>query len=431
MALALRPRSPLREMDWQRPSVLAVLAVALVCVPQQRAQLDSSFNVTAADVAAGCLVVAALVHALRARLRLPRRAYLLAPPAVAVTAATLASVDVVAALPGFVRYLEIFVIVPLAMAIVVRDEVDRRLVAAAVLGAALVQALLGCWQAYSGSGASYGGQSIRAVGTFGAVDVMGMATVVCYGAIVALALVLTTRGRPRVAAALVLIVLLAALVLSLSRGAWLAWLMAGVVMILLSGSRRAVGGALAGALVLGLVVLGGWGSGTVTQRLASMTSVASQPDQSVNDRYGLWETAGGMWHDHPLLGVGPRGFAAWRDNYAPLHVSASSDTADPVNGFQRQELRSPHNMYLLVLSEQGLLGLTAFALMWAGLAVWAAKRARRGRTPAQKAAGLCAAGFLTWQLVDFVYADVGGSPTVVMSIMIGLLLSWVVAADAA
>lgn len=414
---------------WARPSLLAVLAVAAVCTPQQRAELDAAFQVAPADLAAGGLAVGAAVVALRDRRPLSRKTLLLALPAVTIAAATLTSTEVLTALPGFVRWIQIFMIVPLAVVIVIRDRRDHWLVGGAVLAAALTQAVIGCWQAATGTGASYGGQDIRAVGTFGAVDVMGMATVVSYGLVIALALALSVRGWQRAAALAALAVLAAALVLSLSRGTWLACAVAVVVMVLLSGWRKALAIGSACACAGLLLLVSGVGSTTLKQRVASIGSVSSHPDQSVNDRYGLWETAVAMWSDHPVLGVGPRGFVAYRDNYAPLQVSASSDTADAVNGFQRQELRSPHNMYLLVLSEQGLLGVSAFALLWGAPAVWSARRARHTRQGVSRAAALSAGGFLLWQLVDFVYADIGGAPTVIMSIMLGLLLSWATGAE--
>ncbi|WP_084955816.1 O-antigen ligase family protein [Thermoactinospora rubra] len=400
-----------------RPGVFAALTVALACVPQ--GHKDGAFSVAVADVAAVGLVAAAAVTA-RASLRpLSRRVWILAPPVLAVTAATLASPDAVTSLTGFVRFLEVFAIIPLAVVLVIRDRAGRRLLMGTVLAVALVQALVGLWQTATGSGASYAGEPIRAVGTFGAVDVMGMATLVSYGLVVALAVALTCRGRRRGLAILALCVLVPALTASLSRGAWVACLVAAAAMTVLSGWRTAVRVALVGAAAGVLATVIGMGSPTLAERMTSLMSSTSQPDQSVTDRYGLWEAAVGMWRHHSLLGVGPRGFAEQRDGYAPVHVSAGSDTADPVNGFQRQPLLSPHNMYLLVLSEQGLVGLTAFCALGGGLAVWACLAVRRRRT----AASLTAAGFVAWQLTDFVYADPGGPPTVVTAVMIGLALS--------
>ncbi|GAA3308484.1 hypothetical protein GCM10020219_009900 [Nonomuraea dietziae] len=147
------------------------------------------------------------------------------------------------------------------------------------------------------------------------------------------------------------------------------------VMLVRYGARTAARVALVTAAAAFLLVFGfGVGSDTIGQRLASITSSFSQPDQSVSDRYSLWETAGAMWTHHPLTGVGPRRFAELRDTYAPTGLSSGSDTDDPVNGFTRQPLLSPHNMYLLVLSEQGVLGLAAFAFFFGALLVWTFRR---------------------------------------------------------
>ncbi|WP_214321158.1 O-antigen ligase family protein [Nonomuraea sediminis] len=405
-----------------RPSLLAALTAVVSCVPQQRADAGAAFQVSYADLAGVALVTAACLGAVLHRRRISPRVLVLLPPALAVCAATLASTDIVAGLPGLVRFLEIFFLVPLAVVLAVRDEFDRRLVLGSLVTAALVQAVVGWWQTLSGSGASYAGERIRAVGTFGALDVMGMATVVSYGTIIAGAVALTTRGRSRAAAVAVLAVLLPALVFSLSRGTWLACAVAVALMVALAGRRALLRAAVVGTCAVVLLAGTVPGSDTLTDRLSSITDAATQPDQSVTDRYGLWQAATGMWSDHPLLGVGPRGFVIHRDGYAPLQVSASSDTEDPVNGFQREELRSPHNMYLLVLSEQGLLGITAFCLLCGALIVWSIRALRTGRTPA----GLVAAGFLGWQLTDFLYSDIGGTPTVVMSVMLGAVLSWAI-----
>nr|BFE86802.1 hypothetical protein GCM10020093_094030 [Planobispora longispora] len=55
------------------------------------------------------------------------------------TAATVASQDIVASLPGLARYLQVFVLVPLAVVAVLRDRVDLWLVGGAVCGTALIQ----------------------------------------------------------------------------------------------------------------------------------------------------------------------------------------------------------------------------------------------------------------------------------------------------
>jgi O-antigen ligase len=409
-------REVLLEMS-RRPSALAALTVVSVCVPVDLSDFSAAVHVSAADVASAALVAVAAATAVRGR-RLPPCALLLIPILLAVTVATLWSGDPHAGLPGFVRFAQVFVLVPLSVAEVLRDRYDMLSGVAAIVTVALVQGAVGSWQSLTGTGASYAGQQIRAVGTFGSLDVMGMATVTSYGLIMALAVGLASRGRLRVAALSVAAFLTVPLVLSLSRGTWLALLCAVGVMLLLYSARLALWAAV--LVPVGLVVLAAWtgtGLNVINERVSSLTSSVSDPDRSVTDRYALWQSATAMWQDHPVTGVGPRGFAAWRDSYAPLRLSSGSDTDDPGNGFHRQPLLSPHNMYLLVLSEQGLLGLTAFALFLALVAMRTLWHPLRRRP-----LGLAAIGFVTWQATDFLYSDIGGTPTLVMSVMLGITL---------
>ncbi|MEU7899835.1 O-antigen ligase family protein [Nonomuraea sp. NPDC049152] len=398
----------------RRPSILAALTVLLTCLPSDQADQASAVHITVADVASVVLIIAAAACLLASRRPLPRRALVLAPVVVAATIATLASPDLVTSLPGHIRYLQVFVLIPLAVLVTLRDRVDAWLVGGALVAAAGVQGAVGFYQVLTGTGASYGGERVRAVGTFGALDVMGMATVVSYGAIILLGAGLTMRGRPRIATLAGAGVLAVPLVLSLSRGAWVALACAALLILVMYGTRTAARVVMVTSAGVILLVLGaGVGSDTIGQRLASITSSVTQPDQSVSDRYDLWRTAEGMWQDHPLTGVGPRRFAALRDSYAPTGLSSGSDTDDPVNGYQRQPLLSPHNMYLLVLSEQGLLGLVAFVFLLGALLLWSVAYG-----------GLVVSGLLTWLIVDFAYSDIGGAPTLVTALVLGFALSW-------
>ncbi len=120
------------------------------------------------------------------------------------------------------------------------------------------------------------------------------------------------------------------------------------------------------------------------ERVSSITQVTDAPDQSVTDRYTMWSAAVGMWRERPLTGVGPKGFPEHRDGHASLALSSGSDTAGAGAAFRKQPLLSPHNMYLLVLSEQGLIGLVALAGSWLALLVVGGRRllrARRARAP--------------------------------------------------
>lgn len=446
-ALLLAPRAeadplpavPAAPLDWhdalrRAAPLLPVLAVvALLAVPVTGPAGDGSAGSgTVADAASALLVVFCLVRVLRERARpLTRTAALvLGLPVFGVCVAAITSYDPVSSLPGVARYLQIFVLVPGALLLLIRDRRDFRLVAWSMVALALVQGLIGVVQYLTGTGASYMGEDVRAVGTFGPTDVMGMATVVSYGLVTAVGLALGARpgsGRRQRAAALGCAALLfLPLVLSFSRGAWIATVVAVTLQLALSGLRRAARVALVAA-ALGVVVVGGLGIGSqmVSERLGSITEVTEAPDRSVTDRYTMWAAAAGMWRTDPVTGVGLKGFPAYRDSHSSIALSSGSDTAGAGMGFQRQPLLSPHNMYLLILSEQGLLGLLALAGSWAAMLVLALRRlpgARRGRRGVDCA--LVGAGLLIWQLVDFGYADIGGPSTVLTAVMLGLAAWW-------
>jgi hypothetical protein len=157
--------------------------------------------------------------------------------ALAVT--TVTSQDALTSATGFVRYAELFVLIPVAVAAAVRDRLDVLLVAGTVIAVASLEGAVGAWQYLTATGASFGGQGIRAVGTFGAADVMGMAIVVALGMVVALALALTRRGRARVMLLAVAAALVVPLAFSLSRGTWIAVAVAVVAVAVVCRLARA------------------------------------------------------------------------------------------------------------------------------------------------------------------------------------------------
>ncbi|MFJ4814340.1 O-antigen ligase family protein [Streptomyces sp. NPDC088801] len=383
-----------------------------------------------ADAVSALAVLFCAVRLVRERRRpLSRTAALvLGLPVLGVAVAALGAVSPGEGLTGLGRYLQVFVLVPAAVLLLVRDRGDFRLLAWSFVGLAVWQGAVGVHQYATGTGASYQGRPVRAVGTFGAQDVMGMATVVSLGLVCAVGLALGSAPvRQRVVALACALVLLPPLALSFSRGAWIATAVTCAVQLLLVGLRRALA---AGAVVVAasVILVGGFGVGTamLQERIGSITQVADAPDQSVTDRYTMWAAATGMWREHPLAGVGLKGFPEHRDSHASLALSAGSDTEGAGAAFRRQPLLSPHNMYLLVLAEQGLIGLLALVGSWLALllcAVRALWRTRRARAPGLDC-GLVACGLLVWQLTDFAYADIGGPSTVLTAMCFGLTAWW-------
>jgi O-antigen ligase len=412
---------PLSALRRVAPVLPVVAVIALLGLP-----VEGDSGATPADLACGLTVLWAALTAVRqARRPLSRTAALvLGLPVVGVAVAATGAVTPGDAITGLARYLQVFVLVPLAVVLLVRDRRDARLLFRSLAVLALWQGAVGVHQYLTGTGASYQGADIRAVGTFGPSDVMGMAGVVACGVVALTGPALGTGPRRnRLVAAGCALALLVPLALSFSRGAWIATAAACGAQLLLAGVRRAAK-AVAAAVAAAVVLVGGLGVGAAAlqERLTSITQVTDTPDQSVLDRYTMWAAATDMWREHPVTGVGLKAFPAYRDAHASLALSSGSDTEGAGQAYRRQPLLSPHNMYLLLLSEQGLLGLVTVAGSWLALLVCALRRLRRaGRA---RDCALAACGLLLWQLVNFLYSDLGGPSTTLTALCFGLAAWW-------
>jgi O-antigen ligase len=406
----------------RRPSALVAITVLLICVPVQL-KLGGSI-LGPGDLASVLLVGAAALSVARGR-GVPGVGvrYLFGALLLTAAIATLNAFDPVGSLVGLLRYVQLFVVTPLAVVVATRWRSDGLLIAQAAIGAALIQGVVGVWQYVTRTGAVYAGQPIRAVGTFGATDVIAMSVVVGIGLVAAVGLALGATGRRRAVYAAIATALVVPLGLSLSRGSWIATALAVLVVLVAAGGRvlvaLAVGAAVATILIGGV----GVGSSVVEDRLASITSSVDAPDSSVSDRYDLWMTAVGIWADHPFSGVGIKAFPDYRDSYAPLGLSSGSDIDQVGLGYQRQELLSPHNQYLLILAEQGALGAVAFVTMIVLLTASVLIAARRA-PPELRGIAYVAVGLVVWQGVQFLYGDLGGATSLMTSMSLGLAARW-------
>jgi O-antigen ligase len=405
---------------WRRlfsPAGVVALMVVLICVP-----VPLGGGAFPADALSGLLVVVVGIRALRDRLRLtPATAALLGATVLAASVVALTGSDAAESFEAWARYLQLFALVPLAVVLSLRDRRDGELVAHALIVAGLVEGVASVVQVVTGSGATYQGQNSRATGTFGAEDVIAASVIIGMAITVCVGLALSETGRRRLLYIGTAVGLLLPLGLTLSRGSWLSTAFALVVVLAFAGWRTFVATAVCGAAAV-VVLVGGFGLGSeqVGERLTSI----GDGDSSTNDRYALWETALDIWVDHPVAGVGLKEFPRYRDTYAPLDLSSGStvgQSGGSGSGLAQQELLSPHNQYLLVLSEQGVVGFLPFAallLVSTGasmLAAWRAPREVRGL-------GAAVVGLSFWQLFQFVYGDLGGATSLVTSVVIGLAL---------
>lgn len=164
---------------------------------------------------------------------------------------------------------------------------------------------------------------------------------------------------------LALVLLLAALFATQSRGAWVGFAVAAIVTLGVRSKQTAML-MITLAVVAALAALAGsfdWGlanSNAVTQRLVDALGIATIADIStieVNDanfatieRLAHWQAARDMWRDHLWLGVG-------FGNYAVIYpVYALGRWLDP--------LGHAHNYLLNIGAEAGLVGITAYLIFW-------------------------------------------------------------------
>ena len=342
----------------------------------------------------------------------------------AATLSTLVADDLIVASTGYVRAAQLMFCVPLAVVVALRRRTDLWLLLGAFVVVAAAESALGIVQFATGSGAGYGQTNIRGVGTFGAYEILALAAVATIGLVVALAVALCTPGVVRRWALAAAALSAGGVVVSLSRGFWLATTIAVFVTLIAAGRQR-----LAAVLIIALaVVLSGVLSGAITpggtlgDRLESATEAVTSPDQSLLDRYALWGAAKAMWSDAPVLGVGLKGFERHRDQHTNVGFSGLSDIADS-DGFRRVELLTPHNRYLLILAEQGVVGLTAFAVLYGGALVAAARRlARRADSGVVRAFGVAMVAATTVDLISWMSDDGVGSLAVVSAVVLGGLL---------
>jgi O-antigen ligase len=212
--------------------------------------------------------------------------------------------------------------------------------------------------------------------------------------------VLLTRLARTLILGLPLGLLLAALYASQSRGAWLGFAAAALV-VFLARSKQSALLLMALALVIALVSLissfnfrpaaGGMpatGSAysVIIQRLADaiavlgVTDVANTPVTDANfanlERLAHWQAARAMWRDNPWLGIG-------FGNYAVAYPAyAVGRWLDP--------LGHAHNYLLNIGAETGLVGITAYLIFWISVfgVLWRAIRHSDGLEHAAAIGGL-------------------------------------------
>jgi O-antigen ligase len=172
-------------------------------------------------------------------------------------------------------------------------------------------------------------------------------------------------------------VLVAAIVVTFSRGGFVALVAVGLYCWI--ASRHKIRGIVALILVALLVVATASDKGRTGQSYYDRLQSMFETDQgTAEQRQFLWEVARNMWRAHPILGVGGGNFTFLVGKYQ------STDYEKPEFLERDWSGTATHSAFFEILAEQGSVG----ALLWAYIA-WAHFRTiRRLRRQATSASGL-------------------------------------------
>ena len=175
-------------------------------------------------------------------------------------------------------------------------------------------------------------------------------------------------------AAIALIATMSAIVMSWSRGAWLG-VGVGLVVTIIAQSRRAFVLSIIAAFVLTFIILLSSVNVIPSEIGERFSGVADyfgvfdvrgvqvdDANYAIVERMAHWQSAMMMLVDHPILGVGIGNYAAAYPQYSLPRWD------DP--------LGHAHNYYLNVAAEAGLIGLSAYLILWVS-AFWQSWRAVR------------------------------------------------------
>jgi putative inorganic carbon (HCO3(-)) transporter len=253
------------------------------------------------------------------------------------------------------------------------------------------------------------GRFMRAFGTFEQPNpyagYLGLTLPLAVGLVIAAAVPMgeRVRGRWLVWAACSGALMLTAIIMSWSRGAWLGVAFAVSVMViavLVRSGRAAVLVAMLAGLAVYLLLVGGWSlvPPSIVQRFSDFLPYLSVTDVrgveitdanfAVLERMAHWQSALRMWTEHPWLGVGIGNYEAVYGRYAlPLWPLP---------------LGHAHNYYLNIAAEAGVLGLLSYLFLW-GTALVGAWRATRRATGWYWGIALGVLGALTHLTVHHVF----------------------------
>lgn len=361
-----------------RPEVGLYLLILAVPFGSVREITISGFTVGAAEALVGLVLAAWL-----ARMIAAREVKIIYPPLVfplliflgAILLSLTGALSLKYSFKEILKWLEV-----LGIYLFVANAIEREqagVVVLLMLLAGIGQALLGFYQFFGRVGPPAFvilGRFVRAYGTFEQPNpyggYLGLVLPLAWG----LLLGIGKWGNRRLdisywVAILGLATMGAALLMSWSRGAWLGFAAAFILMNLAYSRRGAVLFALLCLLVASALLLASIQvlPQSIIQRITDFLPYlrvfdargvkVGPANYAVVERMAHWQAAWGMFNDRPWLGVGI-------GNYEPVYPAYA------LQGWP-EPLGHAHNYYLNIAAEAGLIGLAAYLVLW-GAAFWQA-----------------------------------------------------------
>lgn len=173
----------------------------------------------------------------------------------------------------------------------------------------------------------------------------------------ALLLIHFQERRLKILSATAVLVGVAAILFTGTRGAWLAVLVLIPAVILIHSKNKIKNlGALtiSFALIIGLMMI----TPSLSNRVATITDMQMQ---SNSERLLMWQSAWQMFKDHPILGIG---YGQYIQAYQTQYISPLA---------KERTLQHAHNNFMQILAECGLVGFSAFMLLIIYLSYFALK----------------------------------------------------------
>lgn len=389
----------------------AIIVLPLAMYAPVRESLSESVNVTLGDLLLVVVAIGWLLWAWKRKSLLLDRDPLFAVLVLVVAAPVLSlfnTPDKGLTLFGAVRTFELWLLLFAVVLSTVRDLDAVDWLIKAFVGAAALEALVGIGQFLTATGAYVGTSYTRAYGTGNLYSWLDFATAMGLAITLLVADLLVRRrgGMWRWAA---LAMLVAGILATYTRGVWLAILVSVAAMALASRPR-----ALVVLLVVVGLVLAAIAADPQSDLARRVVSVADPNDPSVVQRTYLWRTAAKMFAAHPLVGNGAKSFPQLRDRYAVPGLEIYSYHETPGESL-KVELLSPHNFYLMVAAETGLVGLLAYLSVFLGLLLRGLRVQRAARSERERALALGLTGVLVFLVVHATHSDLFHGPIAIVA----------------